>query len=826
MPLLPAPLALHPLPARSPRAARHRRALQCASLLLLAVPLAGCSEPNPPKIVHLLELAANPSTGKYTASAPSTAPALHDGSELEWTALPSPEREVGPEELATFQEFAKASESGELSLGASPGAWATVIPIEPNTDFKITAQARLEGLLPGPGYRTARILIVDFSAKPESLELESMLEVELNRTWGASLEGDQVTRNAELIFRTHPEAHSLGVFLFLTMNKNFEEARVTWSNVKLMTALPADHLRAANEEPVRTGDASELSVGGFIIGETYRPAFGLLDGDQAEIEVTLPEGDSTLDLWIGVPPYELTPEGASASLEISVVQPGKVVPFQIQGEVENVAGSPTRWRSVRAKLPEVLAGEPIKLRFTAQCSPGPVVLAVANPRIVPGEPERVGPNVLLISLDTLRADRLGAYGGPEINSPNIDALAAESLLFENAWSPAPYTLPSHVSIFSGQLPSVHGVQRPGNRIETARTTLIANYLGERGYTTGAFTGGGYVHPNFGFASGFESYGTIDPVSNLDSLVIHDVAATNPLRSLELIGDSDIECVVTWLEEHAGESFLLFFHSYIAHQFDPSPEAAELLGVKHRLPEDQPILHLLFTHANPNEEQRARLLELYDASIRQADTAIGRLMEALRELELLEDTIIVLTSDHGKELGEHGTINHGHSLHRELVNVPLFVRIPGNAPERRTDPASGVDIFPTILELLDLPLPNLTPLQGVSLISPPSERPVFAEVDSIHSGVALREGDLKTIVMISDHDWEAGGVEKSFDVVRDPLELSPLESSEERRVRALEFARALRALGASLGGTDGERRPLDPETKAQLEGLGYTIGAED
>ena len=801
-----------------------------SSLFVLAATLAGCSQPDEPRIIHLLDLAADTATGRYEASAARTTPPPLFGSDSKWTALPSPERQADDEELTIFFEFARANEAGEMSLGGAPGAWATVIPTEPNSDLKLSVQAELEGLLPGPGYRNARVLIVDFSAKPESLELEAMLEVEINRTWGASLEGDGVTRDAEMIFRTHAEAHALGVFLFLAMNEPHEEARVTWSNVELQAASFEDYLRDANEEPVRTNDASQLSVGGFIIGETYRPAFGLLDGDHAEIEVTLPEGDSIFDAWIGVPPYSLTPEGASAILVISVLQPSKVgpsfVPFHIEGKLKNIAGSPTRWQSVRAKLPEVLAGETVTLRFIAKCSPGPVILAVANPRIVPSEPERVGPNVVLISLDTLRADRLGAYGGPEINSPNIDALANESILFENAWSPAPYTLPSHVSIFSGQLPSVHGVQRPGNRIETARTTLIANYLGDRGYTTGAFTGGGYVHPNFGFASGFESYATIDPVSNLDSLVIHEVAKTNPLRSLDLIGDSDIESVVTWLEEHANESFLLFFHSYIAHQFDPSPEAAELIGVKHRLPEDQPILHLLFTHANPNEAQRARLLELYDASIRQADTAIGRLIEALRELKLLEDTIIVLTSDHGKELGEHGKINHGHSLHQELVNVPLFVRIPGHAPERRSAPASGVDIFPTILELLDLPLPNLTPLQGVSLLSESPQRPIFAEVDSIHSGIALRDGDLKTIVMISDHDWEADGVEESFDVERDPLELSPLEASEERRARALEFARALRALGASLGGSDGERRPLDPETKAQLEGLGYTIGSED
>ncbi len=816
----------------SPRPSQAGRpAILIAALVATLTAAAGCAPPEPPEIIHLLELASHPAAGRYESSASRNAPTILKDEDLKWTPVPNPERQTSEKERALFFEHAAKTESGGLTLGAVPGAWATVVELEPNTIFKISAQAELEGLLPGPGYRTARLLAVDFQESPKSLSLEDLLAVELSHAWSTPLDGDGITREAELVFRTNAESHSVGLFLFLAMNKPFEGTRVTWKNVRLSPALPLDHLRAANEEPLDPESEQVLPVGAFIIGETYRPALALFKGDRAELDVTLPTGRSRLDAWIGVPPYALIREGASASVDVFVrkrgsdSQSGEVSlgSFEVKNQIEE----PTRWVPLRVDLPKKFAGAPVTLRFEATSkTDGPVVIALGGPRIVPRKPKRVGPNVVLISLDTLRADRLGSYGGPAINSPSIDALAAESLLFENAWSPATYTLPSHVSIFSGQLPSVHGVQRPANRIDRARTTLLANYLAERGYTTGSFTGGGYLHPNFGFASGFESYGTIDPVTNPESLEIREGAATNSLLSMDLIEDNNIERVVEWLESHANESFLLFFHSYIAHQFDPSPEAARALGVKPRVPEDFETLQLLFSHENPPEEHRKRLFELYDATVRQADTAVGRLIETLRELELLEDTIVVLTSDHGKEIGDHGKINHGHTLHHELVNVPLILRVPGYAAERRAAPVSGVDIFPTILELLDLPLPHATPVQGSSLLSPAPDRPVFAEVDGMYSGVALREGKLKTIVMSTERDWSKGGIEQSFDVEADPLELAPLELSEERRERALEFGRALRALGASLRSSDGTRRALDPETKARLESLGYTIGLDD
>ncbi|MFT5285154.1 MAG: arylsulfatase A-like enzyme [Planctomycetota bacterium] len=816
-----------PLFDPTPKSSLKKKGTLALAGLLCLFTGSGCSEPAPPEILRLLDLAETQTACTFTSTAKRTSETLFSGADLEWEALPSPARETGPEADALFLENAVQIAPGELQLGGSSGAWASVIPVEPDAEYKISTLAELTGLTAGDGFRTARFLLVDLADAPQTLSLLDLQSVQLTSTWSASLTGDQVSENTSLVHRTHPKARQLGLFFFLTMEEPNSEVRVVWKDIRIHPVLAFDHLTAASDSRVDVTDSRLPPIGDYSIAGTQRPSIALLSGDRLEFTFDLPEGRNRLDAWIGISGHKASPDNASASLTLSM-KSGKTDSKPLGTiEVSNPEGSIPRWLPIRLDLCDELAGQSVTLTFEAETSPsGPVVLALANPRVVPEKPRRHGQNVLLISIDTLRADRLGTYGGPRDTSPIMDALADESMLFETAWSTAAYTLPSHVSLLSGQLPGMHGVQRPAHRIDSAKTKLLAELLGEHGYSTAAFTAGGFVDPDFGFSRGFESYGTIDPVANLSSLLIEQAGGVMAGRDLDLIKENGIEAVTDWIENHSEESFMLFFHTYITHQFDPSPEAAEQLGVATLGEADRETALLLYNHKNPSEEQRERLLELYDASVRQADHAIGQLLDCLRKINRLEDTIIVLTSDHGKEIGEHGAINHGHSLHRELLKVPMILRIPGATPQRLSTPVSGIDVYPTILELLNLPLPREFTLQGSSLLSIPDNRSIYAEVENVVTGLALLEGEVKTIVMIEGNDWDAGAVERSYNLTNDPFELSPLEPSDERRQKILDFGRALRELSASKSGTDSAREQLDPKTKARLEGLGYTIGSED
>ncbi|ANM30049.1 hypothetical protein ABI59_11410 [Acidobacteria bacterium Mor1] len=303
--------------------------------------------------------------------------------------------------------------------------------------------------------------------------------------------------------------------------------------------------------------------------------------------------------------------------------------------------------------------------FLAGCSGG--AEEVAGPR-----------NLVLISIDTCRADRVGPYRADSRDdvTPHIDALAAEGVLFERALSPAPTTLPAHASMLTGTIPPYHGVHDNGEILAGDNRTL-AEILGEAGWDTAAFVGALVLDEAFGIAQGFD---TFDP--RFDTPRRSD-------RILERRAEHVSDAAIEWLDQReAATPFFLFLHYYDPHQlFDPPEPYAS------RFADD-----------------------LYDGEIAYTDAHIGRVLERLEALGVSESTLLVVTSDHGEMLGEHGELSHSYYVYEGAIRVPMVFHGPGVPRGRRVDgaPVGLVDLVPTVCSMLDVQLPEAADLDGIDL----------------------------------------------------------------------------------------------------------------
>ncbi len=298
------------------------------------------------------------------------------------------------------------------------------------------------------------------------------------------------------------------------------------------------------------------------------------------------------------------------------------------------------------------------------------------------------PNVILISIDTLRADHLGCYGYSRQTSPHIDELARESVQFNNIFSPTGWTLPSHMSLLTGLTPLHHGALHDSFAFDTTIPTL-ADFLREEGYATGAFTGGGYVSSKFGFAKGFDFY--------LDEGI-------PDLTSSEHLFQKSFD----WIQKNADKKFFLFLHTYQPHEPYVSPPP---LGQCFLAKDDAwQGIHLgqylgkKGVYRALPENLRRNVVALYDGEIRYMDeTLIGPLLGGLKRLNLFDRTMIIFTSDHGEEFYDHGSWGHGRTLYNELLKVPLLIKFPSAQHKRQKIDSYTrlVDILPTVLEELGI-----------------------------------------------------------------------------------------------------------------------------
>ncbi len=407
-----------------------------------------------------------------------------------------------------------------------------------------------------------------------------------------------------------------------------------------------------------------------------------------------------------------------------------------------------------------------------------------------------GCNVVLISVDTLRADHVGAYGYAKPTTPNIDRLAERSVVFERAISQSSWTRPAHLSIMTGLYPVEHGVValRDRQRLPDSIPTLAA-VLAARGYRTAAFTGGVNLAPEFGFDRGFELYRT-------NGKYFRD----------------NLEDFRHWLGEHAQERFFLFLHGYDPHTpylTDPIDRIA--LG----LPERPPRHGLRKAcHARAARHRIARFVQEYDGAVHRADRFVGKILAELRGLGLLDHTVIVLTSDHGEEFYEHGGCFHLNTLYREVLHVPLMIFAPGLRPARvATLVPASVSIARTILELVGT---GSDELPGFSLLAAARGQVKDQAVVS-ETFRSLRfdrgHGHLRSLTTESAKliDWITLGRREMFDLVRDPGERRPLPPDPA-------LARRLAAWVSEHAPKAGRAQRLSPQQAErideQLRALGY------
>jgi len=445
------------------------------------------------------------------------------------------------------------------------------------------------------------------------------------------------------------------------------------------------------------------------------------------------------------------------------------------------------------------------------------------------------PNVVLISLDTLRPDRLGCYGAEPSHSPHLDGLAAQGLRFEAAYSTSSYTLPSHGSLLTGQYPAFHGAVDVTDTLDPARSPLLADLFAQAGYVTAGFTGGGYVSSEYGFAQGFDRYSHNDPVWAIDtlrgSMLLQTMSWERLPLSPELLRRYDVRSVTDWLAMRPGSApFFLFSQPWL--------QSHGLLGRPGDDAFERPFNHKDRERFNKGEQVslsavQAQYLPYYDATIATADAFVGRVLAALDQAGLARDTMVVVTSDHGEEFGEHAFFGHGETLYDDNTRVPLIVRLPeshaGEAGQVLGDPVSLVDIAPWVLEVADIGWDDRMSVQpplGPDRFSPPGRSLSFMELDNHrYRTSAVRSGDLKLTVRLGQDgtDFETERLEL-YDLAADPGEVRDLSGERPQDVAQLrERLRAFHEYAEALFPRDGSKfnlADLSPETLSILKALGY------
>lgn len=395
-------------------------------------------------------------------------------------------------------------------------------------------------------------------------------------------------------------------------------------------------------------------------------------------------------------------------------------------------------------------------------------------------------NVLLVTLDTTRADHLGCYGDAGAHTPHFDALADEGVRFDQAWTAAPITAPAHATLLTGRYPVAHGVRDNGLFVLPAAEETLAERLASAGWATGAAVGAFPLAARFGFGQGFGWYddrvgARFGPAENAGRLFFDE----RPAGAVN-------EAAWSWLDESAADPFFLWLHYYDPHQpVAPPGPWNELFA------------------ANP-----------YAGEIAYADESFGAVVARLRELGVWDRTLVVVTADHGEGLGEHEEATHSLLLYEGTLRVPWIVRVPGEAGGRVVEePVSTVDLAPTVLDLLGLERPGT--LHGKSLVpllrgeGPLPARGLYAETLSpelAHRWGALRawrEGDLKYI---------HGPRPELYDLSEDARELAPLTRGDV----AAELRENLAGFLAEEAQAVDAAQHFDAETRLRLEALGYAV----
>ncbi|MCP5057303.1 MAG: sulfatase [bacterium] len=481
---------------------------------------------------------------------------------------------------------------------------------------------------------------------------------------------------------------------------------------------------------------------------------------------------------------------------------------------------------------------------------GAAVLVAVAGLVGPREGGTERPNFLLISVDTLRADHVGAYRYERATTPHLDQLAKGGALFESAYAQSSWTLPSHVSMLTGLDPDAHGVLTARDRIDPRLATL-AEHLSQAGYWTGAWVGTprwGYVGAQYGFDAGFDSYRhSPHPKRFRSSWLVRKLDSWLSRKFFRDVGNAreEVDSVLEWLHGARRTPFFLFVHFYDVHSKAASLpyEAPEPFfdrfcdsgiesfdGCEAGLCASNRLVAMARGEArrfDASELDQVRCL--YDGGVAFVDDEIGRLFEALRGAELWKQTVVIVTSDHGEGFFEHGSSLHA-TLHDEITRVPLVVRLPGGGVGKRVrGVVSLTDLVPTVLELAGADVDPLR--QGRSLV------PVLqggrddvgnaaVAFDSGPKWAMIRRGDQKLIQFLSSGNARPRVDSELYNLALDPHERRNRARGKPRQVERLRAElRGRRQLGRSfhqtvLGGVPATSVDVGEEERKRLRALGY------
>ncbi len=428
-------------------------------------------------------------------------------------------------------------------------------------------------------------------------------------------------------------------------------------------------------------------------------------------------------------------------------------------------------------------------------------------------------SIVLVIIDTCRADRLGAVRGPNAMTPSLDAFADQAANFTRTYSHSPWTLPSIASIFTSQIPMHHGA---GGRLGDFRSlpeeaVTLAEVCRDAGLATAAVTNVQFLSPKFGMTQGFDHVDVHVPESNL-----HMRRATETT-----------DLALSWLEQNGNHPFLLVVHFFDPHLvYDPpQPYRGRFAAAGNNETKENlfgmfgQIQKLRDGEIELTSGDYVRLGGLYDGEVSYSDAEFGRLVRGLEDLGVASRAVVAVMSDHGEEFNEHGSFEHGHTLYDELLHVPLLVRSPGmvHGAVRISNPVALMDVAPTLCELIDISIPSsfagqslVAALEGGALPA----RPILSQGNMWGpEQVALRTGDWKIIVETVATDLEGEGEKRFqlFDLHGDPGEQKNIAEDNPGQLEAM-----LEQLDELLSGqkAEGQEPALSEEERRKLRSLGY------
>jgi hypothetical protein len=545
------------------------------------------------------------------------------------------------------------------------------------------------------------------------------------------------------------------------------------------TATPDDAGRWRPRRAIVAVVPSRLATGPFRVpGQPCTLRLGILAGSTSRQRVVLVSGGQRRLLFKSSPTAEAASVWEDHVLPLPV-EPDR--PFELHFEADRAASSPAA-AQVACSSPHIV------------CSTPPPARAVR-------------PNVVLVSIDTLRADHLGVYGRHPSLTPHLDALAASAWVFEHAYTTAPWTLPAHASMFTGSYPDEH---RAVSSLDESplRFRLCGKTLAERlrayGYATVGISAGGFVSAQFGLDRGFDVW-RVSPETSLDStvpLAEHHLSAPRPKPTF------------------------LFLHTYDVHGPYPDPEGADVPHGQRADPAWEAVVSLGFHGYLKLGRFRgpAQVADAYARAVRRVDDSLGGFLEWMRRTGLMERTLLIVTSDHGESLADHDPY-YGHelTLSEALVRVPLIVSAPGGGSRRVCKLTSLVDIPALVLGTLGLPIPASSGRDPLLDPEPDSRRSVRGMATASGAQYAIRYP--WKVVTAADPArltapvWSRGirSDRQVYDLAHDPSERDNLAPSHEvEAVRGLtEWLRRSKVPEDFSGFED-----VTPELVRQLEALGY------